>query len=178
MVIVVVDNGRGNDVSEFLKLANKVVAPKNAVKEKANGYILSDGDPKNLEANLDILEKAAVPVLGIATGCLFIGTAFGGEVSKLKRLEKQESVSVKKPCPLTLDMKRTFAVLKSCQYGFNDLPENFDVIAASRTYEFEIIQDRDNPFFGVQFNPELGMDGRKILDNFERFVEVWEKYHE
>lgn len=177
MVIVVVDNGRGNDIARFLRLPNKVVAPKNAMKEKANGYILSDGDPKNLEANLGILD-ISLPTLGIATGCLFIGTAFGGEVAKLKKVERQENVSLKKPCPLTLDMKRTFAVLKSCQYGFNVLPENFDVIAASRTYEFEIIQDHDNPFFGVQFNPELGMDGRKILDNFERFVEVWEKYHE
>src|SRR3989338_8880595 len=142
MVIIVVDNGRGNDVSKFLRLPNKVVAPNNAMKEKANGYIFSDGNPKNLEANINILKKSSVPVLGIATGCLFVGAAFGGEVSKLKRFEKQESVSVKKPCPLTLDMKRTFAVAKSCEYGMNSLPENFDVIASSRNYEYEIILDR------------------------------------
>ncbi len=177
MVLIVVDNGNGSDVARFLRMPNKVVKPQQALKEKANGYILSDGDPKNLKANLDIIGKSNVPVLGIAAGCLFLGAAFGGEVSKLKKVEKQDSVSLKKPCPLTLDMKRMFSVMKNCQYGFGGLPENFDVIASSRDYEYEIIQEQDNPFFGVHFNPEMGMDGRKILENFEKFVEVWEKYH-
>ena len=84
-MIVIVDNGQGaEEISRFLKTKNEIMNPKDAKKTKPLGFILSDGDPKNMTANLDILEKAKVPVLGIGAGGLFIGAAFGAEVAEIK----------------------------------------------------------------------------------------------
>ena len=176
-MIIIVDNGKGaQEISRFLRIPNKILKPKIALKEKPDGFILSDGEPKNLETNISVLEKSKVPVLGIATSCLFIGSLFGGNVCKMN-YTKNEKVSLKKPCPLTTEMKKSINVVKTCQYGFSELPENFHIVGQSKNYKYEIIQEFDNPFFGVHFNPELGGDGRKIFDNFEKFLEVWQKYH-
>ena len=176
-MIVIVDNGTGaQEISRFLKSKNAIMKHNDALKAKAGGYILSDGDPKNMEANLDILDKSEVPVLGIGAGGLFIGAAYEAEVTPMK-FAKTETLSVKKPCPLTLDMKKNFMVAKSCSFGFLSVPENFNIIASSKAYKYEILQEAESPFFILSFNPELGMEGRQILANFEKFVEVWKEYH-
>ena len=158
-------------------MPNSVVSPAKAASAKANAYILSDGDITNQSANIKLIKSAKVPVLGIGTGCMFIGAAYGAKAKKVAKKKGMEKLSLKKPCPLTLDLKRMFAVMEDYQNVFGEVPGNFSIVASSKVYDFEIIQDAENPFFGVQFNPELGGDGRRILTNFERFVEVWEKYH-
>jgi len=57
-----------------------------------------------------------------------------------------------------------------------DLPEGFDVAASSPQYEFEIFQGIEQPFFGVHFDA-TGPEAIKMLHNFEKFIEVWGKYH-
>lgn len=176
-MIVIVDNGTGaQDISHCLRAKNAVMKPKDALAAKAAGYIFSDGDPKNMEANLDILDKADVPVLGIGAGGLFIGAAYEATVEKMK-LPKTDTLMIKKPCPLTLDMKKSITVAASCSYGFSSVPENFNIIASSKSNPFAMLQEAENPFFAVCFNPEQGMEGRMILGNFEKFVEVWKEYH-
>src|SRR3989338_3781 len=176
-MIVIVDNGSGaQEISRFLKSKNAVMKPVEALKAKAGGYILSDGDPKNMEANLDILDKSEVPVLGIGAGGLFIGAAYEAEVTPMK-FAKTETLSVKKPCPLTLDMKKNFMVAKSCSFGFLSVPENFNIIASSKAYEYEILQEAENPFFIPSFNPELGMEGRQILRSEEHTSELQSQFH-
>ena len=177
-MIVVVDNGKGADeIASCIRLSKKILKPKEAANAKANAYILSDGDLKNQADNLKVIKSANGPLLGIGAGCMFVGAAFGAKVKEGVKKKGMERLSLKKPCPLTLDLKRMFAVMEDYQNIFSELPENFAVVASSKGYEFEIIQESANPFFGVQFSPEQGGDGRKILMNFERFVEVWEKYH-
>lgn len=176
-MIIIVDNGNGaQEISRFLRMKNVIAKPKDALKQKAFAYIFSDGDPKNMEANLDILDKSEVPVLGIATGGLFIGAAYEATIKEMK-FAKTETLTVKKPCPLTLDMKKNFVVARSCKFGFIDIPENFNTIASSAKYPYEMLQEAENPFFILNFNPELGMEGPQILANFEKFIGVWREYH-
>ena len=175
-MIIIVDNGKGADeIARMIRMNNKIVKP--SAFGPASAYILSDGDMKNQKLNEKIIKKVDVPVLGIGCGSMSIASAFGAEIKKVPRVECQERVMIRKPCPLTLDMKRMFSVHENYQNVIENLPENFGVIANSRQCEFEIIQEMQSPFFGVQFNPEKGLDGMTILRNFERFVEVWEKYH-
>jgi GMP synthase-like glutamine amidotransferase len=177
-MIVIVDNGKGaNEISQSIRMQNSILKPSEAASSKARAYILSDGDLKNQAANIKIIKAANGPVLGIGTGCMFIGAMFGAKIKKVAKKRGVERLSLKKPCPLTLDLKRVFAVMEDYQSIFSEVPENFSVVASSRVYDFEIVQEAENPFFGVQFNPELGGDGRRVLMNFERFVEVWDKYH-
>ncbi|MBS3053422.1 MAG: hypothetical protein J4469_02865 [Candidatus Aenigmarchaeota archaeon] len=178
-MILIIDNGKGaQEVSAFLRVKNSVVKP-NQITAKAAGYVISDGklskDSQKIIA--DLLKKTDKPVLGIGLGHAYVAAAFGAAIKENKRPHKQDSVAIKKPCPLLLDLKKVFTVMDECNYIFEELPENFSVAGSSSKHEFEVIQHAESPFFGVHFNPELGMEGRKVLDNFSRFINMWETHH-
>ncbi len=185
-MIAIVDNGKNaSEISRFLRMQSQIVSPNKidsiqtdarGVKQSVSAFILSDGDLKNQKASEKVL-KLNKPVLGIGAGCLFVGAAFGAKIKRVPKTEKQERLVIKKPCPLTVDMKKALSVFESYQNILDGVPENFGIVASSAKYEYEIIQEMEKPLFGVHFLPEKGGDGRMILSNFERFVEVWGKYH-
>jgi len=177
-MIGIIDNGKGADkISQLVKGKKTVVTPEKAkTLENFSAVILSDGNIKNEKANLKLLETAAGPVLGIGAGAMFIGTAFGSTYKEVKP-EKQKMLRLVKPGPIVRDLKKTFKVACECGYAFNEITENFGVVASSPKNEFEILQDMETPFFCVSFNPELGFDGITIIKNFQTFVEVWKKYN-
>jgi len=176
-MIVVVDNGKGaDDVAKFIRGSKEIMSAGEALGTKASGYILSDGDMKNQKANLKLIEEMNKPLLAIGSGYIFLGVAYGAK-SKESRIEKSDRVKIEHPCPLTLDLKKIFTVMQTCNHIFTEVPDNFDVIASSPKYQYKIIQETEKPFFGVHFNPELGGDGLKVIDNFVKFVDVWTKYH-
>ncbi len=176
-MIIIVNNGKGSEqISQMIKTKNQVADPKK-IPEKASAYILSDGVVnKEGQKTAGKLLKESKPVLGIGLGAAYLAAAFGSAVKEAKPA-RQERVSIKKPCPLLLDLKRIFVVAKESKYVIDNVPENFVVMASSQKYPFEVIMENQNPFFGVAFNPELGAEGRMVLTNFERFVNVWKKYH-
>ncbi|MBI2971050.1 MAG: hypothetical protein HYY37_01375 [Candidatus Aenigmarchaeota archaeon] len=175
-MLVIVDNGNGQELASMVRMQH-VVAKPDKIPDKASAFILSDGSLSNQKANEKIIGKTDKPVLGVGAGCLFIGTAFGASVKSVPKVEKQEKIMLKKPCPLTVDMKKALLVFEKYQNVFDELPENLGIVASSPKYEYEIIQEMEKPFFGVHFLPEKGGDGRTVLANFERFVEIWGKYH-
>ena len=176
-MIVIVDNGKGSqEVARFIRGSKEIVKPADAAKAKASAYILTDGDMKNQAVNVKLIEKSTKPILAIGAGYIFLTSAFGAK-SKPAKVEKTDRLKIERACPLTLDLKKNFMVMQSCDHVIEELPENFDVIASSPKYQYKIIVDAERPFFGVHFNPELGSDGMKVIDNFVKFVEIWEKYH-
>jgi GMP synthase-like glutamine amidotransferase len=176
-MLAIIDNGKGaEEIARFIRASKQVIKPVDISKTKASAYILSDGDPRHRQANIDFIKKCDKPLLAIGEGSVFLASAFGVHHLAAK-FEKSVKVKIERPSPLVLDLKKMFSAVGSCQHAIDDLPENFDVFASSQKYDFEIIGHMELPFFGVHFNPELGADGLKILDNFVKFVEVWEKYH-
>ena len=175
-MLVIVDNGKGaNEIANCVRTSKKVVNPKDFTDGSA--YILSDGELKNEEDNIKLINKIEKPLLAIGSGYLFLGSAFGAKIEKVPKTEKKERIMIRKPCPLVLNLKKAFDVFECYQHILTSVPDNFGIIARSQKYEFEIIQEFEKPFFGVHFCPELCLDGRKIIDNFVKFVEVWRKYH-
>src|SRR3989344_1529445 len=143
-MIVIVDNGNGaENISRLIRMPNKIVKPSQIDSVKANAYILSDGDVKNQKANEKLIQKTSVPILGIGAGYLFVGAAFGAKVKSAGKTEKQERLTLKKPCPLTLDIKRMFVVHQKYQNIFTEVPENFTIAASSSKYEYEIIMEME-----------------------------------
>lgn len=173
-MLAIVDNGRGAEQIARLVRGPKVVVKPDKI-PAASAFILSDGDMKNQKHNEKIIKSVDKPILGIGAGYLFIAAAYGAKIGK-GRSEKQAHVKIEHHCALTLNMKKMFTVFKNCDSLLADIPENFNVFASSR-YPFEIIGETEKPLFGVHFNPEMGADGMKIIDNFVKFVEIWEKYH-
>ncbi|MFH0832208.1 MAG: hypothetical protein V1900_00600 [Candidatus Aenigmatarchaeota archaeon] len=175
-MLVIIDNGKGaNEISSITRA--KIATPKSI--PKADAYILSDGilSKDNQKANVNLIKCFDKPLLCIGLGSSFLGAAFGAQIKEIKAAKKQERLNLNIPCPLTLDLKKFFNVVNDSKYTIGNLPDNFNVVASSSGVEFGIIQEMSKPFFGVQFNPELGGDGIKILQNFVRFVEIWAKYH-
>ena len=174
-MLVIVDNGKGAEQIAHLVRGQKVVMKPEKVDMKASAFILSDGDMKNQKHNEKLIKSTDRPLLAIGAASVFLASAYGAKVGKSKS-EKQARVKIEHPCSLTLDMKKMFVAFKNCNAALEDLPENFSVFASSK-YPFEIIGENEKPFFGVHFNPEMGADGMKIIDNFVKFAEIWGKYH-
>ena len=176
-MLAIVDNGKGaEEIARFVRAPKEIIKPAEAEKSKASGFILSDGDMKNQKVNEKLLQKINKPVLAIGAGYVFLATAYGAK-TKTAKFGKMEMVKIEHPCPLTLDLKKVFSVMQTCAHAIDSLPENFSVIASSQKYQYKIIQEMKKPFFGVHFNPELGADGIKIIDNFVKFAGIWEKYN-
>src|SRR3989338_3152923 len=173
-MIAIVDNGKGADNIARMIRGTKVIVKPDKI-SAAGAYILSDGDMKNQKHNEKLIKNTGRPLLAIGASSLFLAAAYGAKITKGKS-EKQTHVKIEHACALTLDMKKMFVAFKSCDVMLEDLPENFNVFASSK-YPFEIIGELEKPFFGVHFNPEMGADGLKIIDNFVKFVEIWGKYH-
>ena len=174
-MIAIVDNGKGADNIARMIRGSKAIIKPDKIDNNASAYILSDGDLKNQKHNEKLIKSTDKPLMAIGAASVFLAETFGAKMAKGKS-EKQARIKIEHPCALTLDMKKMFVVFKNCDVMLEDLPENFNVFASSK-YPFEIFGETEKPFFGVHFNPEMGADGLKIIDNFVKFVEVWEKYH-
>ena len=178
-MIIIVDNGKGSqEISQFLRVRNEVATPKEALTEGACAYIISDGVLKKDSQSMctSIMKNVKEPVLGIGLGAALVAGHYGAKIKEAKPKQPQEFVMLKKPCPLLLDLKRKFAVMKDSRYCVNDMPENLVEVASSKSGT-EVFIEAAMPHFGVHFNPELGGDGRVVLNNFAKFVDMWEKYH-
>jgi len=184
-MIIIVDNGRGADRISQLVRGSKVVKP-NSVPE-ADAYILSDGQltPAIEKANVALVKAAKAPILGIGAGSLCIGIAHGAK-TKATTPSKNERLTITQRSPILLDLKKNFTAVSEQKLMLGELPSVLGSMASTAKNSNAIIQHGANleapvdsplPQFGVNFNPELGLDGSIILRNFVQFVEMWKKYH-
>jgi len=184
-MIVIVNNGKGAEEISRIIRGSKIVKPP-AIPSEADAYILSDGVvSKEVEKyNIALINRNKnKPILGIGAGYIYLGMAFGAK-AKASSCAKNNKITIKARSPLFLDLKKIISVVDEQKQTLANIPEEFIGIASCGKNEFEIIQHGNPelemeplPFFGVHFNPELGLDGFMVLKNFERFVEIWAKYH-
>ncbi len=183
-MIAIIDNGKGADKISAVLRGSKIFSVKDKI-PSADAYILSDGemDAKAEKANIDLIQKLEVPLLAIGIGSIYLAKAYGGKSKELKL--KAGNLTIKQKSPLLLDLKKMFSVVDSQKHFISECPECFGSLASAPGYEHAMMQFGINPeideeplpIFGVHFNPEAGLDGIKILKNFQTFVEVWGKYH-
>lgn len=183
-MIAIIDNGRGADKIASIIKGSKVFSVKDKI-PSADAYILSDGDidTKAEKINIELIQKLEVPLLAIGIGSIYLAKAYGGKAKELKL--KVGTLTIKQKSPLLLDLKKMFSVVDSQKYFISECPECFGILASAPGYDYAMMQFGANPeideeplpIFGLHFNPEAGLDGIKILKNFQSFVEVWAKYH-
>ncbi len=184
-MIAIIDNGKGAEEIAGIIRSSRIVKPGSI--PDAAAYILSDGSSVNSKEHKEavgFVKKNSKPLLGIGVGYLQLGTAFGASIRHAA--VGSEKITIKQRSPILLDLKKTFSVVCSQKYMLAECPECFGPIASSSRNELAAIQhgasleeavENPLPLFGVHFNPEAGLDGRKIIDNFVKFVEIWSKYH-
>lgn len=184
-MIAIVDNGKGADRLAQLIRGSKIVKPSNI--PQADAYILSDGQlsPAIEKTNIALIKANKVPILGIGAGYLCIGLAYGAK-TRAASCPKNERITVTQRSPILLDLKKNFTIVNEQKQMLDNLPPVLGSVATCPKNPNAVIQHGANldnpidsplPIFGVHFNPELGMEGIAILNNFSRFVEMWKKYH-
>ncbi|MFH0911570.1 MAG: glutamine-hydrolyzing GMP synthase [Planctomycetota bacterium] len=113
--------------------------------------------------------RMGVPVLGICYGAQLLAEAKGGEVRPAESREYGlAKLIVSREHPLFDGLPRTLNVWMSHGDQVERLPPEFETLATTATCTHAAIGHVSQPFFGVQFHPEVHHtpQGRAILKNF------------
>lgn len=140
--------------------------------EQTLGIILS-GSPFSVHqpnAPLPQIQKylGVIPVLGICYGAQLITHLLGGTVSRSEHREYGRA----KLNPVSLsglfDGVTEQQVWMSHGDTITQIPDSFEVTAATDSIPVAAFKITDQPVFGIQFHPEVthSLDGLKILGNF------------
>jgi len=179
--VILVDCGvKNNIIRAFLKrniTVLRVPWDYNFSKEKADGYIISNGpgDPKQCTATIEHTRKALAlntPILGICLGSQILGLAAGANTYKLKFGHRGQN----QPC-VESGTRRCYITSQNHGYAIEtgSLPEDWrEWFYNANDQTNEGIKHIAKPYFGTQFHPEAspGPDDTEFLfDMFLRAIE-------
>jgi anthranilate synthase/phosphoribosyltransferase len=130
------------------------------------------GTPDDAGISLDLIKRfhQNIPILGVCLGHQAIGQAFGGQVSRAKRLmhgkvslveHNKQGIFHNLPSPLTATRYHSLIVEEP-------LPDCLKITARGKDAEIMALRHKDYPVVGVQFHPEsiLTEYGHEMLRNF------------
>ncbi len=185
MRILMIDNYDSftyNLVQYFYMLETEVIVKRNdEIKVKdiedlnVDSIVISPGPCTPAEAGISVeaVKKyyKKLPILGVCLGHQSIGVAFGGKITKAKRLMHGKISEIYHtgldifegiPSPFKAVRYHSLVISK------DDFPKDLDIIAESEDGEIMAIKHREYPVFGVQFHPEsvLSEYGMPLLRNF------------
>lgn len=137
------------------------------------GIILSGGPHSIYEKEAPMSDEGifelGVPVLGVCYGLQYLSHFHGGKVeASAKREYGKASLDHKEESPLLEGLSQGTQVWMSHGDKVAALPEGFEVIGTTGSSPYAAIRHRENPFFGVQFHPEVhhSAEGKLLLENF------------
>lgn len=186
MNILIVDNG----TSYLPKLRDLLVGHVIEIKKfgdvdlgHANGFdfiVLSgghqfpvEGNEKKFKNEIEIIQNAKPPILGICFGFELVAHAFGARLILMKNKEQGIVEIAPSAESILFDGIDTLRVYESHRWVVESLPHDLVELARSKD-GIEIIQHRSRPVYGFQFHPEMFVDqtvGDTIFKNlFEKNV--------
>ena len=132
--------------------------------------LLTEVDPAPYLNRFSFLKSYQKPVLGICFGHQVMGMLHGAEMSRCPEDRDWQSIDCISPNPLWEGISNPVQMREDhCEVI--DLPTGFRHLARSEVSENEAMQHVQNPWFGVQFHPEVsGPAGEKLIANFCRFL--------
>lgn len=186
MKVFVVDNGgqwthREWRVLKYLNVETEIIPNTTPFDElEVDGLVLSGGSPRvGLEAdkmgnNSEYLDRADFPVLGICAGHQFMAIHFGGSAgpSGIPEFGKTQIV-VDHEDELFQDLPKSFQGWESHNDEVTIMPEGFLRLAHSNNCECQAMKYLKQPFYGVQFHPEVEHTEHGY-DIFKNFLKVCE----
>jgi GMP synthase (glutamine-hydrolysing) len=129
------------------------------------------------EAEVDLIIKSAVPVLGICFGHQLIGKAFGSNIGSLpKFLDKLQDIEILEPNEIMKSWKvgDLLRVYQSHQDFVDNTPQHFMCLAKSTSCSVEAMKHETRPIYGTQAHIERATidepDGHQIIRNFLEYV--------
>ncbi|HWY27720.1 MAG TPA: gamma-glutamyl-gamma-aminobutyrate hydrolase family protein, partial [Candidatus Sulfotelmatobacter sp.] len=137
-----------------------------------SNFMLSKPDTGMVfQAQMDLVRKTDLPILGICFGHQLIGAAYGSQVVDLgHNVRAFKAVKLLGSDPLLDGLPSLIRVSESHRQAIASVPEGFRHLAESVTSQVEAISHKSRPIYGVQFHPERADEkhphGRIILRNF------------
>ncbi len=158
-------------------------------KEMVDAVVLSGssahlGRSKHLsryKEEIEFIQHAEIPLLGICFGHQLIGKAFGSEIGTQSFLKGFKAVEILEPNDLFSSWKEGEKILlrQSHQDFIQKNPKNFTVLATSEYCEIEAMKHNQRPIYGAQAHIERFSnkheDGLQIFKNFFENVVVGRK---
>ena len=152
------------------------------IPRKATAVILSGSSaslvhPKanqpDYRAEIELIEKIKIPILGICFGHQLIGRALGSQIQYLRfRVSGFEKVEIVEPNDIFSSWGRGCEILVNQNHRdcLENLPEGFVLLARSQTCKIEAMKHKSKPIYGVQAHIERATDekpyGFRVLENF------------
>jgi len=137
------------------------------------GIILSGGPNSVTESYTPRLPQSVfdlgIPILGICYGMQTLAEQMGGHVISSDQKEFGHSeLTIVKDSVLFKNLKEQINVWMSHGDQVQDIPDEFDLIAATETAPISAMEHINLPIYAIQFHPEVTHteDGKTILDNF------------
>ncbi len=112
-----------------------------------------------------------LPILGVCLGHQSIGTAFGGNIVRAKRVMHGKTSTIthnRQDCFAGIPTPFTVARYHSLVIDRESLPKELSITAESEDGEIMGVRHKTLPIWGVQFHPEsiITEHGRDLLKNF------------
>ncbi len=139
-------------------------------KNKYCGMILSGSPWSVYEANSPKIDRKCLefnmPVLGICYGLQLISFIYGGKVGKAEKEEQKTTEITFKKSILFDGLEGKNLVEMRHSDRVYELPKGFVCTAETNDCKISAIENVEKNIYAVQFHPELGGCGDKVLDNF------------
>ena len=149
------------------------ISSDNIKQYNAKGIILSGGPESVTEQSTpraqDIIFELGLPVLGICYGMQTMAQQFGGRVESSQHKEFGHAViTLQNQSALFANLDADQTVWMSHGDKVTQLPENFQLIAASNNAPIAAMSNEAKQFYAVQFHPEVTHTefGKEIISNF------------
>ncbi|MCF7869716.1 MAG: aminodeoxychorismate/anthranilate synthase component II [Candidatus Omnitrophica bacterium] len=161
--------------SETICFRNNKVSLKDLEKIKFDKIVISPGPgrPEDGGISLDLIGKyyKKVPILGVCLGHQCLGSFFGAEVIKAKKImHGKTSLIYHKGKGIFKNIKNPFSATRyhSLILDKKSLPNKFEITAKTSDNTIMAIKLKKYPAYGVQFHPEsiLTDEGKAVLANF------------
>lgn len=137
------------------------------------GIIFTGGPSVVYENDAPLVDKQlfelGIPILGICYGSQLMGYLLGGEVSKAEQKEYGKTeINLDTNNLLFNNLNQNTICWMSHTYYVSKPPQNFKIIAATKTCPVAAIANDETKLYGVQFHPEVvhTKQGIEIISNF------------
>jgi GMP synthase (glutamine-hydrolysing) len=147
------------------------LSPDMANEEGYDGVVLTGTDvpsttPYVYEAELELIRRTEVPLLGICGGMHLIGKAHGIGIGDCKHAVGKTPVHVDGDDALFQSLESPALLFERHRYQLLDVPEGFRRIAWGDDCHTEGIRHAERPTYGLQAHVEFRPEGKVILRNF------------